>query len=64
MPIVDHVMRTYSLLVTLTPEQEAVAREQVTKFLADKKGDDRSLAVEAIKFLRGNRPHRGRMQRA
>jgi hypothetical protein len=60
MEVIERVMQTYGLLVTLTPEQEAMTRQKVKKFLEDKSGDDRMLAVEAIKFLRGARVVRAR----
>ena len=60
MQLIERVMQTYVLLVTLTPEQEALARERVTKFLEGKTGDDHILAVEAIKFLRGVKTYRRR----
>ena len=60
MQLIERVMQTWGLLVTLTPEQEQSARERVTKFLEGKNGDDRILAVEAIKFLRGAKTYRRR----
>jgi hypothetical protein len=60
MQVIERVMQTYGLLVTLTPDEEESARERVAKFLEDKTGDDRILAVEAIKFLRGHRSYRKR----
>jgi hypothetical protein len=63
MQVVERVMQTYGLLVTLTPEEEQDARARVSMFLKDKVGDDTALAVEAIKFLRGNKPSRRRVPR-
>lgn len=60
MQLIERVMQTWRLLVTLTPEQEELARQQVEKFLEGKTGDDRILAMEAIKFLRGARTYRRR----
>ena len=60
MQLIERVMHTYGLLVTLTPEQEELARERVTKFLEGKTGDDRILAIEALKFLRGAKTYRQR----
>lgn len=60
MQLIERVMQTWSLLVTLTPEQEDLARERVTRFLEGKTGEDRLLAMEAIKFLRGDRAYRRR----
>jgi hypothetical protein len=64
MEVIERVMQTYRLLVTLTPEEEAAARARVVKFLEDKTGDDRLLAMEAIKFLRGSRLARTRRPRS
>ncbi len=61
MLIVERVMQTYGLLVTLTPEEAEDARARVSIFLKDKQGDDTALAVEAIKFLRGDKPSRRRV---
>jgi hypothetical protein len=61
--VIERVMQTYGMLVNLTPEQEQASRERVTKFLEGKTGDERSLAVEAIKFLRGSRISRTRHAR-
>jgi hypothetical protein len=58
--VIERVMQTYGLLVTLTPEEEISVRERVAEFLAGRTGDDRVLAMEAIKFLRGKRISRTR----
>ena len=55
---IDRVMNTYGMLVNLTLEQERAARERVTAFLAQSMTQDESaLAVEGIKFLRGDKPY-------
>jgi hypothetical protein len=57
--VVNRVIETYGLLVNLSAEQERVAREDVTQFLAAlKETDEERLAVEGVKFLRGDRPSR------
>lgn len=60
MQVVEWVMQTYGMLVRLSPQEEAEARAQVSRFLKDKKGDEHSLAVGAMKFLRGDGPFRKR----
>ena len=53
---VDRVMQTYTLLVNLTPEEERVAREKVTSFLAENSvASERQLAVEGLRYLRAAR---------
>jgi hypothetical protein len=58
--IVDRVMRTYGLMVNLTAAEEQAARERVTAFLKDKSDDTRTLTVEGVKLLRGERTSRTR----
>ena len=57
--VIEQVMRTYALMVTLTPAEERAARERLEQFLKGKP-DTRQLAVEGVKFLRGNRTSRTR----
>ena len=58
--VIEQVMRTYALMVTLTPEEEQAARGRLEQFLKDKSDDTRRLAVEGVKFLRGDRISRTR----
>jgi hypothetical protein len=58
--VIERVLRTYALMVTLTPSEEQVARESLERYLADKSDDTRRLAVEGVKFLRGDRTPRAR----
>jgi hypothetical protein len=52
----DRVMHTYGMLVNLTAEQEQLAREKVTSFLASAKTDDENkLAVEGLRYLRASK---------
>lgn len=58
---IDRVMNTYGMLVNLTREEEQIARERVAQFLSNATADDETkLAVEGIKFLRGDKPSRRR----
>ena len=57
---IDRVMHTYGMLVNLTVEQEQIAREKVSSFLAGTKTDDENkLAVEGLRYLRASHPDRG-----
>jgi hypothetical protein len=50
---IDRVMQTYGMMINLTPEQERLAREKVSSFLASAKTDDETkLAVEGLRYLR------------
>jgi hypothetical protein len=51
--VIDHVMRTYGMMVNLTPEEEQSAPLRLTVFLKEKN-------VEGTKLLRGGRPLRAR----
>jgi len=58
---IDRVMQTHGLLVNLTAEQEQVAREKVSSFLASAHGDDENkLAVEGLRYLRTSFPEHNR----
>ena len=35
--VIEKVMRTYALMVTLTPAKEQAARERLTQFLKDQR---------------------------
>lgn len=51
----DRVMQAYGLMVTLSPTDEADARERVQRHLATLQGDENTLAIEGLRFLRGMR---------
>jgi hypothetical protein len=52
---IDRVMQTYGLLVNLTAEQEQIARENVSSFLASTHTDDENkLAVAGLRYLRAS----------
>lgn len=59
---INRVMSTYTMLVNLTAQEERDARLKVTAFLSQSKTQDENLlAVEGIKFLRGDKvAHRRR----
>jgi hypothetical protein len=56
---IDRVMKTYAMMVNLTPEQERHARENVVRFLEGKGFDEHTLTIEGLKYLEG-RPARRR----
>lgn len=58
--VIDRVMRTYGLMVDLTPEEERIARSRLADFLRDRNDHPNRLSVEGVKFLRGARPQRTR----
>jgi hypothetical protein len=58
--VIEKVMRTYALMVTLTPAEERAARGRLQRFLQDKTDDTRQLAVEGVKFLHRDRTSRTR----
>ncbi|QHO71335.1 hypothetical protein ACH79_00485 [Bradyrhizobium sp. CCBAU 051011] len=51
---IDRVMQSYGMMVNITPVQEAEARQKVSNFLREKVGDERTLAVEGLKYLLGH----------
>jgi hypothetical protein len=53
---VDRVMQAYGLMVTISPEEQAEARERLRKHLSGMPGDENALAVEGLRFLRNPRP--------
>jgi hypothetical protein len=53
---VDRVMKTYGMMVNLTVDEERVAREKVTNYLAEKtEADERALAIDGLRYLRSVR---------
>ncbi|UGY25478.1 MULTISPECIES: hypothetical protein [Bradyrhizobium] len=58
--VVERVVRTYGMMVTLSREEEDTVRKRVLEFVEGKTGDENTIAVEAIKLLRGPKPSRTR----
>ncbi len=58
--VIEQVMRAYGMMVNLTPEEDQAARDRPEQFLKDQSDDTRKLAVEGMKFLRGDRLSRTR----
>ncbi len=61
---VDRMMQTYAMMVDLTPEEEEVTRQKLERHLAGMDADEKALAVEGLRYLRGpGRVARRRMAR-
>jgi hypothetical protein len=53
---VDRVMKTYGMIVNLTMDEERVARQKVSSYLAEKpESDEKALAIEGLRYLRSIR---------
>ncbi len=59
---VDRVMQAYGLMMTLSPAEEANARQRLQRHLRNLPGDERTLAIEGLRFLRDPRVDRNRSQ--
>jgi len=61
---IDRVMQAFTLMANLTPEEAQVTRERLAKYLAGMDADEKALAVEGLRYLRGpDRVARRRMAR-
>ena len=60
----DRVMQAYTMIANLTPEEAQATRERLTQYLAGMDVDEKALAVEGLRYLRGpGRVARRRMAR-
>ena len=60
----DRVMQADTMIANLTPEEAQATRERLKQYLAGMDVDDRALAVEGLRYLRGpGRVARRRMAR-
>ena len=50
---IDRVMQTFKMMASLTPEEEEDARERLMAHLAGMKADEKTLAVEGLRYLGG-----------
>jgi hypothetical protein len=57
---IDKVMYAYSLLTNLSPGEVQATRDRLAAHLADMKADEDMLAVEGMRYLRGDRVSRRR----
>ena len=61
---IDRVVETYAMMVNLTAEEEQATREKLRAHLAGMVADEKTLAVEGLRYLRGpGRVARRRMAR-
>jgi hypothetical protein len=51
--VIDRVMQAYTMIANLTPEQAQATRERLATHLAGMDADDKALAVEGLRYLRG-----------
>jgi hypothetical protein len=53
---IERVMQTYTMIVSLNPDEERAIRQKVATHLAGKpEGDEHALAVEGLRYLRSVR---------
>lgn len=50
---IDQVMYAYTLINHLTPEEVQATRERLAAHLAGQDADEKTLAVEGMRYLRG-----------
>ena len=50
---IDRVMQTFKMMANLTPEEEEDPRERLIAHLAGMEADEKTLAVEGLRYLRG-----------
>jgi hypothetical protein len=50
---IDRVMQTFTMMARLTPEEMQVALERLTARLEGMDADEKALAVEGLRYLRG-----------
>ena len=61
---IDRVMQAFTMMANLTPEEAQVTREKLRAHLAGINADEKALAVEGLRYLRGaGRVARRRMAR-
>ena len=50
---IDRVMQAFTLMANLTPEEAQATRERLAEYLAGMDADEKALAVEVLRYLRG-----------
>ena len=61
---IDRVMQAFTMMANLTPEEAQATREKLRAHLAGMVADEKTLAVEGLRYLRGpGRVARRRMAR-
>ena len=61
---IDRVMQAFTMMANLTPEEAQATRERLRAHLTGMVADEKTLAVEGLRYLRGpGRVARRRMAR-
>ena len=61
---IDRVMQAFTLITNLSPAEAQATRERLANYLAGMDADEKVLAVEGLRYLRGpDRVARRRMVR-
>jgi hypothetical protein len=63
MDVIDKVMHAYTMIANLTADEAKATRQRLAQHLAGMDVDDKALAVEGMRYLRGNRMSRRRIAR-
>lgn len=50
---IDRVMQAFTMIANLTPAQALTTRQRLTAHLAGMDVDEKALAVEGLRYLRG-----------
>jgi hypothetical protein len=50
---IDRVMYAYTMIVNLTPDEVQATRQRLAAHLAGMVADEKALAVEGMRYLRG-----------
>ena len=50
---IDRVMQAYTMIANLTPDQAQATRERLAAHLAGMDANEKELAVEGLRYLRG-----------
>ena len=50
---VDRVMQAFTMIANLTPEEAQATRERLMAYLTGMDADEKTLAVEGLRYLRG-----------
>ena len=50
---IDRVMQAFTLMANLTAEEEQATRERLAEYLSGMDADEKALAVEGLRYLRG-----------
>jgi len=50
---IDQVMQAFTLMANLTPEEAQATRKRLAEYLAGMDADEKALAVEGLRYLRG-----------